>query len=275
MKDTLQSIKYIAKNFIYLFPFVILPAFFFALSIDEVALEALIRGVAGGDYESLSFSLIFRSVSFLGFSSGASVLTGLLGLVTLVVGVSLLMAYTEKHMRIGKRGFRGVFSKLNDNLVSTCGIAVLLLVCYELFALILSALFFAAFQIANHAVTLIFCAVVYVGMHFVLLYVITLGYLWLPCMHITGFRAFEALRYSYQLCHPIKGKIIFNQFWLLVLAEALIAASVFIPADAVVPVLVATLFYAFMIMLFCVRMHVVYFDRAQMERADLKKYYDK
>lgn len=273
MKYTFQSIKYITKNFIFLFPFVIVPAFCFALSIDEMALETVLRSLFSGHYEQLDFDTIFRSVSFLGFSSGWTVLSGLCGFLTLVLGVSLLMAFTDRHMRIGKRGYHGVFSKLNDNIVSTFGVAFILLLCYELFALILSALFFFAFQMAKKAIVYVFCVVAYSGMHIALLFVITIGYLWLPCMQVTGFRTFEALRYSQQLCHPIKWKIILNQLWLLVLSEGVIAASVFIPADNVVPTLVATAFYAYMIMLFCVRMQVVYFDRAQIERADLTTYY--
>lgn len=275
MHYTIQSIKYLLKNFIYLFPFVVLPAFFFALSIDEVALESVIRRVFAGDFSGLTFGEIFRSVSFLGFSSGWSLLSGTLGTVFLVIGASLLMAFTERHMRIGKRNYHGVFPRLNENFLPTLGVVLLLLFAYELFALILSALLFFFFQISNPVLAMIFCVVAYVGMHYVLLFVVTLGYLWLPCMMITGFGAFEALRYSYQLCHPIRGKIIFHQFLLLFIAEVLIIASVFIPGDVMIPVLVATVFYTYMMMLFCVRMQVVYFDRAQIERADLKTYYGK
>ena len=35
----------------------------------------------------------------------------------------------------------------------------------------------------------------------------------------------------------------------------------------------AAVLYMFMTVMFCVRMQVAYFDRAQLERADLKKYY--
>ncbi|MBR2904160.1 MAG: hypothetical protein IKC37_05905 [Clostridia bacterium] len=275
MRYTIQSIKYIAKNFIFLFPFVLVPAFFFACSVDSISLELLLRGFVDGSYPSLTFGQIFSSVSFLGFTSWKTVISGLLGTVTLAVGASLLMAFTDRHMRIGKRGYHGVFSRLNDNILSTAGITLLLLVCYELFAVILSALFFLAFRFTNFVATVIFCSVAYFGMHVVLLFVITLGYLWLPCFQDTGFHTFEALKYSYQLCYPIKGKIMFHQLVLLVVAEALIAASVFIPGDFIVPVLVATLLFSYMIMLFCVRMQVVYFDLAKIERADLKKYYAK
>ena len=107
MKYTFQSIKYIAKNFIYVFPFAVLPAFLFAFSIDEAALETLLTGFFSANFEWLDFAIVFRSVSFLGFSSGWSVLTGLGGLIALILGGSLLMAWTEQNMRIGKRSYRG------------------------------------------------------------------------------------------------------------------------------------------------------------------------
>ena len=275
MKYTLQTLKYVVKNFIFLVPFVIVPAFLFALSIDEVALEALLRAFFTGDFASVEFGLIFRSVSFLGFTSGWTVLSGLGGLATLILGVSLMMAFTERHMRIGKRGYRGVFSKLNDNILTTSCIAILLIVAYELFALILSALVYLAFQFGNAVLTYIFSVAFFLGMHFVLLYLITLGYLWLPCLQVTGFRAFEALTYSNQLCQSIKRKILVDQFMLLFISEVLISASLFIPADNVVPVVVATVLYVFMMVVFCVRMQIVYFDRAQIDRADLKSYYER
>ena len=60
----------------------------------------------------------------------------------------------------------------------------------------------------------------------------------------------------------------------LIFAEALITASVLLmPNTGIVSVLVATVLYAFMIMQFCVRMQVVYFDREQIERQDLKPSY--
>ena len=110
-------------------------------------------------------------------------------------------------------------------------------------------------------------------MHFVLLYIVSIFYLWLPCLQITGFRAFEALRYSYQLVAPVKGKIIFGQCFSVAVSEILLAlCCIFVPGKTAGFILAAIL-YAFMIAVFCIRMQVVYFDRAQIERADLKYYY--
>ena len=274
MKYTLETIKYIAKNFIYLIPFVLLPAFFFAVSVDATSLEALLRGLVDGSYKQLTFVQVFKAVSFLGFSSWWRFFTGIAGLITLAVGVSLLMAFTDRHMRIGKRGYRGVFSKLNDNILSTAGITLLLFVCFEVYAIILALLIFLALQFGQ-VLAIIFSAVFYLVMHFVLLFVITLGYLWLPCFQDTGFHPFEALRYSYQLCHPIRWKIMFHQMILLVVSELLIALSTLIPIRFIVPIVVATALFAYMMLVFCVRMQIVYFDRAQIERVDLRAYYIK
>lgn len=124
----------------------------------------------------------------------------------------MMMAWLEKHFRIGKRTFNGLWGKLNDNFISTCGYAILLLVVYEVWALLTSALLFFVSRIGITAVAYSLSGGVFIIMHVVLLYVIGCIYLWLPCMQITGFRAMEALHYSYQLYAPVKGKVLLAQF---------------------------------------------------------------
>ena len=163
--------------------------------------------------------------------------------------------------------------KLNDNLLSTLGVTLLFAVIYELWALITSALLLCVSFIANRAVVCIVSAAVLFATEFVLLYVIAAFYLWLPCLQITGFRSFEALRYSYQLVTGVKSKIVRSQFFSLTIAEiALSAACVFV-GSAWAVFAIATLIFTFLILLFVTRMQVVYFDCAQIERADLKTYY--
>ena len=272
MKYTIESLKYIFKNFLYIFPFAVLPAICLALSLDEPSMKAVLTSFFTGSPEG-SFVEIFCSVSFFNFRSVGVFFAGLAGFCSLVVCVSLLMAVLEKHMRIGKRTFNGIFSKLNDNLVSTFGMCILFFLIYELWALISSALLFLVFMIPSNAVLYILSVLLYFGSQFVLLYLIALIYLWLPCLQITGFRAFEALEYSYQLVAPVKLRVIFEQFISIVLSQILISLCVIFLPQRIWAFIVATLLYLFMILIFCVRMQVVYFDRAQLDRADLKKYY--
>lgn len=272
MNYTIASIKYILKNFWYILPFSILPALFLSLSIDKFAIQKVLTdyftGKPGG-----SFPIIFRAVSVFNFRDVGAFFAGLAGIVLMVVCVSLMLALIEKHMRIGKRTYNGIFSKLNDNLLSTCGICLFYVLIYEVWAVLISALLFLAYLVENVVAVYILSVIIFFSMHFVLLYVVSLFYLWLPCLQITGFRAFEALRYSYQLVAPVKMRIVFGQWISVTISEILIGlTAIFVPMRGF-SFAAAAVLYMFMTVMFCVRMQVAYFDRAQLERADLKKYY--
>lgn len=272
MNYTIASIKYILKNFWYILPFSILPALFLSLSIDKFAIQKVLTdyftGKPGG-----SFPIIFRAISIFNFRDVGAFFAGLAGIVLMVVCVSLMLALIEKHMRIGKRTYNGIFSKLNDNLLSTCGICLFYVLIYEVWAVLISALLFLAYLVENVVAVYILSVIIFFSMHFVLLYVVSLFYLWLPCLQITGFRAFEALRYSYQLVAPVKMRIVFGQWISVTISEILIGlTAIFVPMRGF-SFAAAAVLYMFMTVLFCVRMQVAYFDRAQLERTDLKKYY--
>ncbi len=271
MDYTIQTIKYILKNFLYVVLFAFIPAVFFSLTISENAVRSVLTNLFDGVPHN-SFWDFFQAVSIFNFSSWDSVLSGVIGVIAIVICISMLMAFLEKHLRIGKRTLNGLLSKVNDNLISTCGYALLCLLIYEVWAVLLAALCFLLTSIPSVAIAYVLLAFVYIGMHVVLLYGLSIFYLWLPCMQITGFRAFEALRYSYQLVAPIQMSLIVGQSVFLLVCEGLIAASVLLIEGGLAAFLVATVLYTFMILIFCIRMQIVYFDRAQIERADLKKY---
>ncbi|MBQ8320611.1 MAG: hypothetical protein IJX81_07025 [Clostridia bacterium] len=273
MKYTLHSIKYSAKNFIYLFPLCVIPAFFLAFTVARTEMFSVWEAFWAKDLSSLSFVEIFQVVSIFNFSSWEAVLGGLIGFIALVLCVALLMAFTDKHMRIGKRTFNGLFSKLNDNLLSTFGFAALLFFIYEVWSLLTAALFYLLAQLPFVA-ALATSTLLYFGAHVILLFVVSCIYLWLPCMQITGFKPFEALRYSNILCEAIKWRIVFNQFVILFVAEICVVVSVLcLPHMQAASFFVTTIVYALLIMLFCVRMQVAYLDRTKTERADLVPYY--
>ena len=273
MRYTIQACKYVIKNFFYLLPFVVLPALFFSVSTDEEAIGCLMETLLVGDFSNLHFSHIFRAISIFNFSSWKAVFSGVIGIVALVFCVALLMAMLEKHMRIGKRTFNGVFSKLNDNFISTCGYALLLLAIYELWTLFTSALLFLMSRFTTGALGYVLGSVIYLGMHVVLLYAVSVIYLWLPCMQITGFKALEALYYSNRLANPVKWMILLGQILFLLVFETTICLCVLFAPNPALLMLLTTAFYAVLIMVYCVRMQIAYFDLDNIERADLKKYY--
>ena len=273
MKYTFKTMQYNAKNFFYLFPLVLAPAFVLAFTLAREDIFAIVEKLQSGALSEITFKEIFQAVSIFNFASWETVIAGTLGVIALVVFGSLMMAFTDKHMRFGKRTFNGLWAKLNDNLLSTFGVTMLLVAIYELWTLLLTSLIMLCLLLP-FGLACVFSGVVLVGMHVVLMYLISLGYLWLPCMQITGFRTFEALRYGFILCEPVQFKIIGAQTLSMLLAEiAIVAVTLWLPGAQLVSVLVTTGLYALLILQFCVRMQIVYFDREQLERADLKRYY--
>ena len=275
MKYTAQSSKYVFKNFIYLFPFAILPALFLAVSTDEGAIIDVIKALLAGKIGKWTFPSLFRAISVLNFATWQSIVFGLVGIIIIVPCVALLMALLEKHMRIGKRTYNGLWGKLNDNFLSTCGVVLIVLAIYELWTLLLAAMLFLLSRIPFLAIAYALIVLVFIAFHFLLMISISAVYLWLPCMQITGFRAFEALQYSYQLMNPIKWKITFAQIFVLFIAEGLICVCALFVPGMIAFRIAAAILYAGMLMIYCVRMQIAYFDLDHIERADMAKYYQR
>jgi hypothetical protein len=272
MRYTLQSIQYFFKNLLYILPLTVLPALLLSLSMDVKALDVFATAIISGNRSSLNFTVIFHAVSVFNFHSVGAFFAQIASVVFMVVCVAFLMALIDKHMRIGKRTFNGMFSKLNDNFLSTAGMCLLFSVIYSLWALIISATLTLVNVIDNNITAYCLSAILFFASQFILNVLLATLYLWLPCLQITGFRPFEALRYSNQLVSPVIWTIAWGQFLSLTFAEiAFLAIAYF--SQGWVLVAFATALYTCMISIFCVRMQIVYFDRAQMERMDLKKYY--
>lgn len=273
MKLTLQAIHYVIKNIIYILPLVVLPAFCLAISTDREAIRCAIDTLFSGRPTDFHFDHIFRAISILSFTSWETSISGFLAIISMVLFVSLLMAMIEKHMRIGKRTFNGILSKLNDNLLPTLGYIVLLLIIYEFWTLIASMVLFFLSNIPIVPLAYVAMTVVFVLAHVVLLYAIGMIYLWLPCMQITGFRATEALYYSSELSSSVKWKVSFAQLFAFLLVEVLMVLCVMFTASETAFLLLTTACYCALIAIYCVRMEIMYFQLDNIQRADIAKYY--
>lgn len=275
MKHTFQSSKYVLKNFFSLLPFTVIPAFFFSLSTDEKALFLVIDKLLDGRTNEWCFTHLFRVLSFLNFVSLKSILFGILGIIAITVCGALLMAFLEKHLRIGKRTYNGIISRLNDNLASTVMYVALLVAIYELWALATAEFLFLVSRIQSPALLYTLLAVVTLAMHAVLVWLVGFIYLWLPCMQITGFRALEAIVYVNRISSSqSKLKIFSSQMFVLLLAEFIISACGYLLANNfLLFTIVTTGAFAVMIMIYCVRMEIAYFHVDHLERADIRRYY--
>ena len=116
--------KYVFANFGYLVLFGLFPAVFLAYSLDTATVGAILRDYfTGSPYAS--FSDIFHAVSIFNFHSVSATIADVLSVILAVTCVAMMMAFMEKHMRIGKKTWTRLFSKLNDNLLSPqmpCGL---------------------------------------------------------------------------------------------------------------------------------------------------------
>lgn len=269
---TRQTNKYILKNFLYIFPFALIPALFLSLSMANGEIKAVLTAFFTGNLASWNFMEVFHAISVLNFASWKTVLAGIAGTIVIVPCIALFTAFLEKHMRIGKRTFNGLLSKLNDNIASTFIYIALILVTYEIWSLLLAALLYLLSMIPNLPTAYVFIILVFLASHVVLLYALGTIYLWLPCMQITGFPVLEALQYAHQLVVPVRWVIFLEQFVFLLVAEITISlCSVFIPSDFIFTILMTALI-TILLMYYVVRMQTVYFDRDNIERMDLKKY---
>ena len=272
MNYTLSTSKYIVKNFFYILPFAIIPAFFLSLSVAEDSIINVLHSLFSGRVAAWSFYDLFCAISVLNFGSWKSVITGFLGIVVILPCISVFMAFLEKHMRIGKRTYNGIFSKLNDNAISTLGYALIFIGIYEIWALLTASLLYFLAKIPIVALAYVMLSICFILMHVVLLYAIGAIYLWLPCMQITGFPMMEALQYAHQLSVPVKWNILGGQIFLLFLAEGLIGFCARCLPNGIVFTTLTTVLYVVLLLFYCVRMEIAYFERDHIERAALKKY---
>ncbi len=270
MRTVFEHWKYIVRNLWFLLPFAVMPAIFLALSVDYGGVELVARSFFTGTLE-LEFFEIFRAWSFFRFDSALGVIYSCLALICLVVFTSLLLAFVEKHMRIGKRTLSGVFSQLGSHIGAFIGVVFFFFALYELWALVLSAVLFAIAAIKAKGFACFLFAFTCVVFVFVLLFLISVFYLWLPCMQITGFGPYNAFLYSYRLAVGVRWKLILSLLITYVPCFVIITGSAFGPD--ILTGLIAFLLFLFAYLSFCVRMESLYFETDKLDREDLLRSY--
>lgn len=272
MKYIVETLKYLLKNILYIAVFGILPALFYMGMFDYDSFDATVRNLFGGTISQTTFGEWFGCFSLLNFSTWYGFLLSVIGFVVIVVCLSCMLGFIEKHMRIGKRTLNGVFSKLNDNILSTMLVAGIIVVIYEVWSLLTAALCFAAATvIQNIVVSYIFLILLFAGMTFVLLYVLSMFVLWLPCQLITGFGAYESLSFSYHMGVQNHRSLVLALLLPLVIGNVVLTIFTFL-GNITLSFVVLIVYFCFVVY-YGVFMEVVYAMESQMEREDLKPEY--
>lgn len=262
--------KYIVKHLWFILPFAIVPSLFLALTIDFSAISNFFGGLFTGEPVT-RFADIYRVWSLIDFQSALRTVYGVCAIFTIMVAVEFLLAFVEKHMRIGKRTTSGLLEQFKGHILPVVCTIVLAFVAYELWALVLSAMLYAVASMKS-AVAVAVCSFILIIVFFmVLVYVVSMFYLWLPCMLMTGFGPYHALLYSYQLVVGVRGKLILSILMSFAPALLLFMGISFLPP------FLATIFGFIVIVVlflsFCVRMETFYFETDKLDREDLLRSY--
>ena len=266
MRDFFGSWKYIFKNLWFVLPFALVPAVFLALSLDYSAIHDVTHAFFTGAVQA-DFGLFFHCFSFVRIDSLLGGLYSIFAVVGIIFFTALMLSFVEKHMRIGKRTFSGTMHAFLNALLPATLVTLVYVALYELWALIVSALFFLFASVAAKALFYVLSVVAFLFFGYALLYIATTFYLYLPCRLMTGFGLYNAFLYSYQLMVGVRWKLLLSYLISYAAAVIIVCGFAFLPEFVfrIVSVVVFILLY----LNFTIRMEVVYFETDKLDREDI------
>lgn len=267
-----SALRYMFKNFIFIFLFALIPSYFFAMTVDTENAEILVKSFLDTN-ATLEFSRLF---TFFSPVNARGWPFALVCFAAMAIFLPMLFGFIEKHMRIGSRTFRGVAGRFNTNFLSTLVVIVLGALSYELWALITAGLIFAEALLLNGIACAVVALLTYVGMVALLCYLASAFLLWLPCLLMTGYNFMDALVYTNQLSAGNKGGLFLAVFLPAAAGVAVEVAAVVLCGLAelgAVLFAVTELLFLFLVLYYSSLMFTAYFRLAGEERNDLKKKY--
>ena len=250
MKYIGSALRYMFKNFIFVFLFALIPSYFFAMTVDTDNARVLTQELisAGG----WPYALVC--------------------LAALAVSLPFLFGFIEKHMRIGSRSFKGLAGRFNTNFITTLVLTLLGTAVYELWALLAAGLIFAESLILTGIAYAAVAIATYAAMVALVCYLLSAFLTWLPCLLVTGYRFFDALDYSNQICTGHKGGLFLACFLPAAAGLVLEVAAVALSGFTELPLfLITELLFLFFMLYYASLMFVAYFRLTGEERMDLKK----
>lgn len=266
MHKLFDSWKYIVRNILFILPFSIVPAVFLALALDYSEIGKLMHGFFSGN-PRLDFVGYFRTLSFIRIDSALGGIFSALAFVCVVIFGALMISFVEKHMRIGKRTFSGVYRGFVNVLFSVFVVVLVYVILYELWALLFSAFLFLLANIQQNVLFYFLFIVAFLLFTYALLFLVTVFYLWLPCRQVTGFGFYDAFLYSYRLMVGIRWELIMSYLASFVASLLILGLASLLPEAAFR--LIGVLIFVLLFLSFCVRMETAYFEADKLDREDL------
>ncbi len=268
MKYIGSALRYMFKNFIFVFLFALIPSYFFAMTVDTDNARVLTQELISAD-GGVTFSGLF---TFFSPVNAGGWPYALVCLAALAVSLPFLFGFIEKHMRIGSRSFKGLAGRFNTNFITTLVLTLLGTAVYELWALLAAGLIFAESLILTGIAYAAVAIATYAAMVALVCYLLSAFLTWLPCLLVTGYRFFDALDYSNQICTGHKGGLFLACFLPAAAGLVLEVAAVALSGFTKLPLfLITELLFLFFMLYYASLMFVAYFRLTGEERMDLKK----
>ncbi len=268
MKYFFATLKYIKSNFWIWIAFAV-AVVAFGLLIDLSSIDVIKASFDGDKMQTefidwLNFFLPFNITQWWSYLLSA------LSLIMLIVVLAFISTSTDRRMRYNARSIKGLLYGMEANVYPCFWIIAIIAVGDFITTLLMSTVMQATvnMNVENiYILGIILCCI----LALVALYVLTFLELWLPCYLITGYKAYEALNYSYSLYSTNKLQIFLSTFVPIAIL-ALCATPVVIFCDPIVISIVVPIVAALIFTYIAVHCFVVYIDADGIVREDLKKY---
>ncbi len=263
--NTLKSIiKYFFNKFLYLILIVGLPSILAGFTMTGKGIFDLMMHFPQYEFESfvdVYLVVLSRNAKWLYFQP--------LAFIGLALGMSLLYATIDSHMRMGDFNIRNVIRKFDYNFLPCAKFILSIAIAGHLLLLLLTSLIFLYYRISQNvtlAWVLTTVTIFVVGLIFMA--IITWLLLWLPTMLHTGLRDGRAFVMSSKQIAPVFMKTLFTLLIPVIpYVLLMILNSCF---NWVVAIVFDVLFIAFFDIWATVTMNTVYYDLNNIEREDLK-----
>lgn len=269
MKFIGLSLKYMFKNFLYIFLLCLVPAVFIGLLLNPFKIFSFMA-----NYSKItvnSYGSIFNALFDFNI---VSLILLVVGIVLISVCASMVLGAMENHLRSGKLNYKNLTSYINNNLMVIMLNLFAMIVIYFLLICLLSAillLFHLMFSgigntptVFNTIFSVIFCA----GVFALFVQVMAIGFVNIPNMIINGDPFRQATANSVNQLNK-------KNFWFLL--AIVIPFLVIIPLICIIPAgwlwTINILGTLFVLMYYCSLTMTGYFEICDIMRYDNRKYY--
>ena len=256
-----SALKYIIKNFGYLFLFTLIPAIGLTFTADKSAYFNFMNDII--HYKSYNFFQVYSDFSLI---VTKFTLLRILVLIAIVFITAILLSIIEKHLRIGRLNFRNNFSRINENIISVLLIGAVLVIIVEAWAALLSAILMFLNMLFSGITLYFICYFFILSGYAGLFAIIPYLALWICCRNITGYSFYDAFMYSINL---LSGKL--KRIYFAFVLPILIFVSVILITDNFADKLTVVFVYIqnqLYYMYYLVLAFIVYFDLDKLERKD-------